>query len=261
MSQDTRHVKMSLARRAPNGREDEPLEPNRFRQRAEKIGLEFLKMGNSQRLDWLLKFVARPDLDQLSDDQFYELRAEVAGFCMVESRGDVDGIDFPELEGFRSFSGRKLVNIAAKLNAVIQSALKGDQRRHPIGPVSIKRTVVCYGQGLTYHYVEGKPEDLLFWGAQTLILYYAHWIFKCRECGGLFVKVKRQIYCSPKCSHVRRSREYRKNHPGEVSDGRHKTYRNQVAKTQGAAVAKLVKRRGPWPKKPELREIGGSENR
>jgi hypothetical protein len=152
MGQDSSHVKSRSPRHAPNGKEEDRLD--KFIVMSFNMAIEDLLEGdNERRLHWLLEFVTRPDLARLTEDQLYELQSKIASFCLFEGRKEV-GIDPPDLSRFR-FGRRKLVNIAAKLYAAIESALKG--RR--IGPVRIERTV-HYDRGEAYEYFAGRPEDL-----------------------------------------------------------------------------------------------------
>jgi hypothetical protein len=199
--------------------------------------------GDERRLKRLLEFVQRADLKQVSERDLEQLQYEIAGFCLIEGRRSI-GVGRLSREtvlssgGFLSFGRRKL---AAKLRADINDALKGV----PLGPVPVKRTIEYdRKEKKVYEYFDAKPEALLRWNTQTLILRCAGRIHKC-ICGRLFIKVKRQIHCSAQCAQKRYSAAYRTDPANrqKIADGRHASYKKKVRKEKGTAVALKVRRR------------------
>lgn len=84
--------------------------------------------------------------------------------------------------------------------------------------------------------------------AAELVTEYAEQVRKCAraECGRLFVAVKRQAYCSTRCSQSARFARYWKRLPKkERRQKRHQQYVKQVRKERGSAVANQVGSREP----------------
>lgn len=98
------------------------------------------------------------------------------------------------------------------------------------------------GSGVESIYAD--PKTVLMWGAQTLVINQLERILRCRECGRWFIRIRRQLYCSNRCAHRVAARAWRKNNPGDVSDTRHRSYVNLVARAD-PATAKKIRRRGP----------------
>jgi hypothetical protein len=208
--------------------------------------------GDERRLYRLLGFVQRPDLNRLSEHDLEQLQHEIAAFCLHEGRVGSVGVGNTSREevlsphGPFSFTRRKLARLAAELRADIDDALNG----LPVGPVPTKRTIEYDPkEKKAYEYFDAKPEALLRWNVQTLVLRCADRINKCvtPKCGRLFIKVKRQIRCSAQCGQKQYSSAYRNNPENreKIANSRHLSYKARIRKEEGekAARKRKVRRR------------------
>jgi hypothetical protein len=69
---------------------------------------------------------------------------------------------------------------------------------------------------------------------------------RCKNCGKLFLAVKRQEYCTLRCSQTRRTRRHREKNPEKASEQRHRAYKRSMERKVGGKVK--IQRRGPRQK-------------
>ncbi len=196
-----------------------------------------------QRCAWLFEFIQRDDLARLDDDGVRELQTQVAGFCLEEQNASGPGTVL-HAQNYAVFSARKLAAVAEKLRTEVGKALTGAGWWN-LKPASLNRSIYRdhrTGSGIESIYSK-DAETVLSWGAQTLVRNHLKRILRCRECSRWFIKIKRQLFCSDRCAHLVAARNWRKKHAVRVSDIRHRSYVNQVAKTN-PAKAKKIRRRG-----------------
>lgn len=196
-----------------------------------------------QRSAWLLGFIQRHDLARLDDDGVRELQTQVAGFCLKEQNRPGPGATL-HAQNYSSFTARRLAAVAKELSREIDKALMGAGWWN-LKPASLTRSI-CRdprtGKGVES--IDANPETVLLWGAQRLVRDQLERILRCRECGRWFIRIGRQLFCSNRCAHRVAARDWRKNNPQDVSEIRHRSYVNRVAKTD-PAKAKKIRRRGP----------------
>jgi hypothetical protein len=66
---------------------------------------------------------------------------------------------------------------------------------------------------------------------------------ECQECQKLFLAVKRQAYCGPKCSQKARTRRYQATHKETLSERRHTVYERKVRQQPGKKNVKISHRK------------------
>jgi hypothetical protein len=196
-----------------------------------------------QRSAWLLEFIQRHDLARLDDDGVRELQTQVAGFCLEEQNRSGPGAIL-HAQYYSSFTARRLAAVAEELSREIDKALAG-AGWWKLKPASLTRSIYRdHRTGTGVESIDANPETVLLWGAQTLVRDHLERILRCRECGRWFIRIRRQLFCSNRCAHRVAARDWRKNNPGDVSEIRHRSYVNRVAKTD-PVKAKKIRRRGP----------------
>jgi len=198
---------------------------------------------SEQRCAWLLEFIQRHDLARVDDDEVRELQIKVAGFCLEERNRSGPGAIL-HAQHYATFTARRLAAVAEELTREINRALSGAGWWN-LKPASLTRSIYRdYRTGNGVESIDADPKTVLLWGAQTLVRDQLERILRCRECGRWFIRIRRQLYCSNRCAHRVAARAWRKNNPRDVSDIRHRSYVNRVAKTD-PATAKKIRRRGP----------------
>ncbi len=196
-----------------------------------------------QRSAWLLGFIQRDDLARLDDDGVRELQTQVAGFCLEELNSSGPGATL-DAQNYSSFTARRLAAVAKELSSEIDKALTGAGWWN-LKPASITRSIYRnHRTGKGVESINANPKTVLLWGAQTLVRDQLERILICRECGRWFIRIGRQLFCSYRCAHRVAARDWRKDNPRGVSEIRHRSYVNRVAKTD-PAKAKKIRRRGP----------------
>jgi CGNR zinc finger protein len=116
-----------------------------------------------------------------------------------------------------------------------------------VGPLMITDLQVHRGNGRTFPYTAG-PWPVAFWFAIAAVIESGSpYLRRCTgvECGKLFVRTKRQAYCSKACGQRTRSRRFYEAHREEVSEQRHEQYKARVRKALKNPKAKVRRRARP----------------
>jgi hypothetical protein len=64
----------------------------------------------------------------------------------------------------------------------------------------------------------------------------------CQNCDRFFVGYKRQTYCTPKCSNIKRTKRYRERHPERIPEQRHKAHVRKQQRLHGRPNVKVGRR-------------------
>src|SRR5579875_112265 len=200
------------------------------------------EMGPEQQLAWLLEFL------QLSSDNLWErwpdLRIEAGAFAFGQpqtrpidiSRDDLIGLVRQVSEGVRTLaSGREWrLEIPAITKVYLPRVAKGRRGKLQFSGWDSQRAVSDFRTAFLA-WVDDLISDRVA-GAR---------LRACARpgCGRLFVKKKRGIYCSQRCSQAERNkRYYRSLAKKDRQASRHDRYVAEVKRISPAA-AKLVRRR------------------
>ncbi len=196
-----------------------------------------------QRLDWLVSQLQRDPLDlstalQTSDS---DLLLELAWFSHAEPTGSAEEI-LKALATLRE----TLRNLRPAWMTQIAFPTEGQIIRHFV-IVPKARRVRWAGTIESYFSSDHFPTAILL-AAADVIQEEGLRVRQCTraECGRLFVKRKRGIYCSNECSQKVRDERFRKSHSAvELKERRHRHYVAAVKRRRGPVVASKVQPRRP----------------
>jgi len=95
--------------------------------------------------------------------------------------------------------------------------------------------------------ITAEPISIFWLGVGYFLETYGTSIRMCEECSKIFLRSRRQEYCSKQCSQRVRTRRWYEIHKEEAKDKRRQTYEQEMKKKHPKAV---VQRRKPKPERP-----------
>ena len=192
------------------------------------------------------------------DDAWHAFQAELQRTSLVTlldfAQADIDALPVAKrqhlLAAMRSFVGEigLLVDSTGESNVVttvptlsmeqvrsLQQPLRdGLESLYPSGvwrpplqwapPLAVEAIEIARGSrefGLIY--VVAWP-DAFWFAALKLLEHYGTSVRRCARCGRLFIRTKRQEYCTPACSQNTRSQRWYESHRDDVLERRHESY-------------------------------------
>jgi hypothetical protein len=200
-----------------------------------------------RRLTWLVAFAQRmPDeFNKLPRGERESLAAEVVAFASLGGPSGPGGEQLPRL------SAKDLVNMAATLREGIYRLVSGLPWKIPVvAPLTI--TLQVGRKKPVPREYSGNLNTRLCLTAADLLEREGFppgrpaRVRRCARtaCQKLFVAVRRQIYCSGRCSLLERTRKFRSAlSKEEMSRRRHEWYKRQVRRDRGPDIARHVRRR------------------
>jgi len=245
----------------------------------------------ASQLKWVLAF-AQQDIRGLDESEWRILEEELQRFCgacaaFTPSQMWKNYPIVPEATLFAKWekgrlkiplSRAELEELHRKLNEALESLYpkqfpSAEEDRHPrwLLPVTIKK-IELVGRvvkparrvgnrlvaGTVVHahihrcYVVSWPD--LFWFAFAEYMEtFATDLRRCTECLTLYVKRKRQEYCSKTCSQRVRTRRWKEKDPLHASDSRHQAYVRYTRKKLKLKESDKVK---PQRRGPRIRKMG-----
>ena len=112
--------------------------------------------------------------------------------------------------------------------------------------VSVARGQAGDGFVRMARYLQVAPDawkDAFQIGISTLLMHFGHLVKKCEPCGSLFVRTRRQEYCSTSCSQIVRSQRWYEANREAVLARRHAGYVAEQRKKLRAPNEKVKRRR------------------
>ena len=203
-----------------------------------KIGLDLLKFAvNFAQAD--LKAMRPGDKMNLRDDLY--LFAHAIPYSSNEDLEVKAGDVFLSRKiAAREMSDEQLAKIQAEFFRILQGISMPAPRSRFAKVGTLPTLDFCVGEGDDKRAIifafSGDPRDVLLYRLIRLLESSANTrrLQLCPECGRIFLKVKRQKYCSQKCANRAYMREYRAIN-GE-SDSNHKQYAKRKQKQAGKPV-------------------------
>jgi len=197
---------------------------------------------DAEHLRWLLAFAQR------TPDEFFKLSKRQREALEAELRLFAEGTEAHEGARPPSPSLRAMMGMAADVRHGIHGLVGRSGWGIDIrGPFNIN--VLGYGMERGY---DGDLRTRVLLTAADLLEregfppLRSPRVRRCARiaCQKLFVAVRRQIYCSGRCSLLERTRKFRSGlSKEEMSRRRHEWYKRRVAKHQGEQIARHVRRR------------------
>jgi len=196
--------------------------------------IEVLRLSDGHtdetRTAWLIDFAQRLDLDGLAGKDLVRVQTELAAFSR-SSDALAGGGSFDTRPGPKALS-----QLAEEIRNGIRGLLKSERGgwRAPEGPVS--RVIYRDPDGTLREYLDVEDTArLALWKAQSLVHQYLDRILKCARCERWFLRIRRQRFCSERCSGSSRKNTWRQNteHRAEELKRQRERYRITVAKNQG----------------------------
>jgi len=152
---------------------------------------------DESRLRWLLKFAATDNFEGMSSPKFERLRREVSEFAALNA-SSFETIDNP-------VSRKTARRLAVWVGDGLRAYVRGTSWDLP--QMSIARSVIPKGDRPSYN---GLWNDTFSMSAADTLQAVGKLLKVCaaQGCGALFVKRKRRIFCSEKCSGRERMRRF-----------------------------------------------------
>ncbi len=209
------------------------------------------RMGESpqERLRCLLGFLGR-DLSALREGEWLELDDDLKAFATGLLSGELHGPEerwWVDWNPFAPLGRRRIQRIQNGLTTGLKMLLETGKWNPPkvAAPVSLQRIrerktgrtrIVKHYKTNLLDSIVVQAIDLKEWGGDQ--------IRACQECHRPFLAVKRQIYCSRRCSQRTRDRRFRAGHTREeLSKKRHQLYERKVRRLRGLAETTRIGRR------------------
>ena len=188
---------------------------------------------------WLLNFV-QTDLTTLSPEDWRSLQDELVVFSLPPNQfspGDRPSVGALE----RPPQRREIEGIQRELKRGITRLLKSQP--WTIKDVQIRR-ILLWREGKIVRAYWGRTfRERFLVAAANLLEEVGESIKVCPECERLFPAVKRQAYCSPRCSQNVRTRKFRARHKETLQERRRARYEESLRAVHGGRV-KIQRRRG-----------------
>ncbi len=211
------------------------------------VAAERMNQVREGRLGWLLRFLAL-DLDALSEGAWLDLRFDVLvfphgapffhGSARAPDREEVRRFQMEVREGLKilfeeGFWDLEETAIGIQLQRIKEEPLALGSLRPP-DRARIEKAYKTTWQAACLTTIA----DLLATQGER--------IRQCINCGKLFLAVKRQEYCTLRCSQTTRTRRYREAHREDAYGRRHRAYQQSIERKLGARVR--AEKRGPRKK-------------
>jgi len=201
-------------------------------------------------LRWLLKFITT-DLNALSETRLKKLSRELGRISLH------GGSVARPSEGARARSFQMLILPMRKELGFAQSRLREgldalmppDPQREPqewfLSMGESEVILVREGSAISRRFAPAGPQAELWLGVSSLFERYGTSIRRCPECKTLFLRSRRQEYCSSRCSQKVRSRRWYATHREEALEKRHDAYKTSVKREHPRAkVTRRLRRLG-----------------
>ncbi len=193
------------------------------------------------RLEWLIDF-ERCDVSTLGKEDLIAIRQRLGRFTSVRD-GDVLPVEV--LSGSKTASASRIPRLSRKVIADIQKNLRAlftlirpPDQTPSMPPIRVRieaRTqgvdVVAFGSGQIDSVHAAVWPDILWLAIIALLQEHGTKIRRCgartgaTRCGTLFLRSRRQTFCSKACSQRERARRWYERHGSEVRRQRRAAYR------------------------------------
>ncbi len=154
------------------------------------------------------------------EDELTKTQAAIALFCF-KRRGPIIG-----LATARALTREQIyLDLRERLKMGLQAYL-----HDPRGWAINARLVRDAATGEGHIEFTGNAIDLFVGRAAELVLAEGARLAECArpDCGTLFIRRKRGVYCSKRCASYTKTMNYRRRHPDKVNELRRAAYRRQV---------------------------------
>jgi hypothetical protein len=180
--------------------------------------------NNLEWMAWLVELIQREDLETLSRDETALINGQIYSFCL-ESLGSMrrsgslgavsSGRTSPVQESPRpSFSPTRLARLAGEMRDGIGWWMERPPGELQARKLTVKlqwvRTPISSGRFVLQPL--GKLEPCFWWSVYGLLDAEGRRLRRCArraKCGRIFVKRKRGLYCSRRCSQTARTERWR----------------------------------------------------
>lgn len=195
------------------------------------------RLTDEARFSWMLDFAQRTDVRGLKDDDLFRVQCEIVAFAMSPDAIATDVHSEKQ-------TARQLNALAEAIRDGVQGFLDG--RGWP-APMQGRRTiyrardevVVEVDRNDVREKLETDTPTLIIWRAQNLLHENPDRVGHCAraECGRWFAIVKRQMFCSDRCSSLVRTHKWRSKpkNRAKLRRRRKQAYRREMARKQGRA--------------------------
>jgi hypothetical protein len=158
-----------------------------------------IRATDEARLRWLLKFAATENFDEMSSAKFERLRRQIQEFTSIRG-SSYETADNP-------VSQEAARQLALKVGDGLGAYAGG--RSWDLPRMSIARSVIPNGDRPSYN---GRWNDTFLMSTADLLQTVGKLLRVCaaERCEVLFVKRKRRIFCSERCSGGERMRRFQK---------------------------------------------------
>lgn len=200
---------------------------------------------------WLLTFV-QTDLRELSREQSHAIQDQIVVFSRPPQ--ELSAHEKPSLSDLeRPPTRRKIEGAQRELRAALERLFKPHEKRGrfvlpnswALRNVQARRVLFRDENGRIHRGYWGRSfRERFLLSAADLLESVGDRIRRCSECGRLFHAVKRQGYCSSKCSQRVRTREFRAKHKDGLREDRRNKYRARVRARTGPRVRIQQRSRG-----------------
>jgi hypothetical protein len=178
---------------------------------------------DESRLRWLLKFAAIQDFDGMSSSKFDRFRNQIHEFASMRW-STYETVDNPVS---REAAGQLALSVRDGLHAYARGV------SWDLPQMSIARSVIPNGDRPSYH---GRWKDTFLMSLADVLQSVGKLLRVCvaQGCEVVFVKRKRMIFCSEKCSGRERMSRFQKN-PARYKAKRRKYYLKSLERTRANA--------------------------
>lgn len=157
---------------------------------------------------WLFEFL-RATFTPASSPETLEWQAAAKDFVDL---GEGVIVDLSEEGGLSTVDGLPTVAVLKVLQQELQTAL--DKRwQQPWPRPALTSEIAWAGDRFVPGSRRGSFRDLFVWAMQTVVLENGIRLRQCPQCGRVFLKTRKQQYCSPVCSQKTRWARYAAKRP------------------------------------------------
>lgn len=191
-----------------------------------------------QRLRWLLDFAQR-DLFVLSPGQGLDLHDELWAFSFPHPHQTTAPFPVGRHTGPPlQFTKEYLSDLQKELLEGMHKLLKGEEWWIQYSSPALPPDHLIYvlrraARGRLSGFYMGNHRSCFLMLAVDLLKAVGERLRQCVECQKVFLAVKRQAYCGPKCSQRARTRRYQDTHKETLSERRQRSYERQVKRKLG----------------------------
>ncbi|HEV8713299.1 MAG TPA: hypothetical protein VGX03_10775 [Candidatus Binatia bacterium] len=201
-----------------------------------------------QRLRWLLD-VAQRDLSALSPGQGVDLQDELWAFSFpgppqLSAPLPIGSHTGPPFQFTKEYVGNLQKEVLEGMRKLLQGEDWWIQYSSPaLPPDHLIYVLRRDTRGRLSGFYQGNYRSCFLMLAVDLLKLAGDRLRECQECQKLFLAVKRQAYCGPKCSQKARTRRYQATHKETLSERRHTVYERKVRQQPGKKNVKISHRK------------------